>query len=63
MIKTITGVRDAFWDAHPEYKKEYRKTYRQNDYRVDIRCAFVEYVDVLHRDKQITDKLANRVTL
>lgn len=63
MIKTIKGVRDAFWEAHPEYKAEYRKTYRQNDYRVDIRCAFVEYVDVLCRNNQITDKLADRVTL
>lgn len=29
----------------------------------DIRCSFVEYVDLLQKDGTITEKLASRVTL
>lgn len=63
MLKTITEVRQSFWNNHSQFANEYRKTWRQNQYNVDIRCAFVEYVDLLHRDGQISDKLAQRVTL
>jgi len=62
-MKTINQIRRAFWEAYPQFKSEYRKTYRQNEYRTDIRCCFVEFVDHLHRDGQITDNLAQRVTL
>lgn len=62
-MKTINEIRAAFWSAHPEFANEYRKTKRQNDYRADIRMAFVDYVDMLHRDGQISDSLAKRVTL
>jgi len=62
-MKTITEVRESFWNAHPEFKHEYRKTYRQNQYRADIRMAFTDYVEHLRRDEQITESLACRVTL
>lgn len=62
-MNTITAVRNAFWNAHPQFAKDYRKTYRQNDYKTDIRCAFVDYVDNLQKDGVITEKLAYRVTL
>ena len=62
-MKTQTEVRQAFWEAHPQYKNEYRKTCRQNQYRTDIRCAFVGFVDILRGDNEITETLANRVTL
>ena len=63
MMKTISDVRNAFWRDHSEFKNDFRKNKRQNDYKTDIRTAFVDYVDMLHRDKQISDKLANTVTL
>ena len=53
-MKTITEVRRAFWAAHPLLLR--KKT-------VDTRCAFVDFVDCLARNGQITDALANRVTL
>ena len=62
-MKTITEVRRAFWDAHPQFKSEYRKTWKQNQYKADIRMAFVDYIDFLQKDGQITEKLAYRVTL
>lgn len=62
-LTTFAAVRNSFWDAHPQFKKDFRVNKRQNEYCTDIRCAFVDYVDYLHRDGQITDKLANNVTL
>lgn len=60
-MKTQTEIRDAFWEAHPQYKEVKGK--RQNDYDTDIRCAFVDFVDGLRRNETITEKLAMRVTL
>lgn len=62
-MKTISAVRAAFWNVHPQFSSEYRKTYRQNDYNATIRSAFVDFVDHLQKDGQISEKLAYRVTL
>ncbi len=62
-IKTITEIRGLFWKLHPEFADAYRKTYRQNRYNATIRSIFVEFVDSLHQNGEITDSLANRVTL
>jgi hypothetical protein len=35
----------------------------QNDQDTDTRCAFVDFIDQLHRAGQITDRTANRITL
>lgn len=63
MMRTISEVRNAFWRDHPKFKGSYRVGKRQNDYVTDIRTAFVDYVDMLSRDGQISDELANKVTL
>jgi hypothetical protein len=62
-MRTIKEVRNAFWDAHPEYRNERRSRKRQNDYCTDIRCSFVDYVDHLERCGVISEKLAHRATL
>lgn len=62
-MKTIAEVRKSFWNEYSQYASEFKAKKRQNDYRCDIRSAFVEYVDYLHRDGKISDSLANRVTL
>ena len=62
-MKTLKQVRQAFWEAHPMFKNDYRKTYRQNRYKTDIRIAFVDYIDHLHRNGDINDSLANRAIL
>ena len=62
-IKTVTQIRRLFWELNPGFADAYRKTYRQNRYNATIRSAFVEFVESLHRSGEITDSLANRVTL
>ncbi len=62
-MKNISEIRKAFWQSFPEFKHEHRKTWRQNQYRADIRCTFIDFVESLQRDGQITESLAKRVTL
>lgn len=63
--KTISEVRDAFWEYSipPKYKTEYRPGKRQNEYSADIRMMFVGFVDDLARSGDISEALAQRVTL
>ena len=63
MMKTISEVRKAFWVEHPEFKSYFRVNKRQNDYITDIRVTFVDWVDMLERNGEISEKLARRVTL
>jgi hypothetical protein len=62
-MKTQNEVRKSFWDSHPEFKEHYRRTKKQNDYNATIRSAFVSWLDIQHRDGQISDNLASRCTL
>jgi hypothetical protein len=62
-MRTQTEVRNSFWDSFPEFAPERRTRKRQNDYRADIRMSFVDYVDGLARNGEITEKLASEVTL
>ena len=62
-MTTQSQVRNAFWEAHPEFASQRRSRKRQNDYVADIRTAFVDYVDGLVRANHISEKLADRVTL
>lgn len=60
-------IRAAFWEAHPHFEQQAReaglKSKKQNEHCATIRCAFVDFVDELHRDGVISDALAGRVTL
>ena len=63
-------IRAAFWDAHPTAdRKKYpardwtREDKSRRDYCTDTRCAFVDFVDHLHRSQIISDQLASRATL
>lgn len=62
-MKTITEIRAAFWQAHPEFRGEYRTHKRQNDYSTDIRCCFVDWLDLIRKDGLISDWLADKATL
>jgi hypothetical protein len=62
-MKTQAQVRASFWESFPEFADQYRKTYRQSQYNATIRTAFVDYVDSLAKDGEITEKLASGVTL
>jgi hypothetical protein len=62
-MTTQKEMRAMFWNDHPQFKTDYRTRKRQNDYRADIRIAWVTFVDNIHRDGTISGKLAARVTL
>jgi hypothetical protein len=63
-------IRAAFWDAFPSLpRRRYRYSWNQSDktaelvYPIDTRCAFVDFVDSLHRAGVISEALADRTTL
>ena len=64
---TQKQVRAVFWEAHPSYDHQARaagiRSKGQNAQCATVRCAFVDFVDALHRDGSISDALAGRVTL
>jgi len=75
-MTTQTEVRESFWETFPDYVTEHhrpipytqngKRLYRrktQNDYNATIRSLFVEYVDTLARNGEISETLASRVTL
>jgi hypothetical protein len=55
------AVRAVFWFRHPEFSR--RRGFSQNDYPTDVRCAFVDFVEALARAGEITENMAQRVTL
>ncbi len=66
-MTTQAEVRAAFWEAHPSYDHQTReagiRSKRQNHHCATVRCDFVDFVDRLARDGQISEKLASKVTL
>jgi hypothetical protein len=62
-MKTQQQIRDAFWRDHPQFKSLRRARKRQNDYPADVRMAWVDYMDWIRRDGQISRKLAGKATL
>ena len=55
----------GFWRQHffQTYKPREFWGKSQNDLSADIRMTFVDYVDSLHRAGEISDRLAQSVTL
>ena len=60
-------VRMSFWEnAEGINRSKELKIKRQRpgkDFRTDIRCAFVDYVDMLQKENRISENLAFKVTL
>lgn len=52
---TFKQIRDMFFECHPQYKSERRYRKPQKEYSTDCRCAFVDFVDSIHKDGMITD--------
>lgn len=60
-FKTEAQVRRAFWqgwEGRPRPKK-----LPGGDWPTDVRCEFVDFVDMLSRDGHISPALAARATL
>jgi hypothetical protein len=64
-MTTQKQIRAAFWAAHPTLPRRKIRDYAGTGhmYQTDTRCAFVDYVDQLQRAGQISEALADRVTL
>jgi hypothetical protein len=64
---TFKEIRALFWETHPGLETQARKARRiskpQNDQDTETRCAFCDFIDALHRNGQITDRTAERITL
>ena len=65
MYTTQRQIRALFWATFPDLSRktipDHAGTGRM--YTTDTRCTFVDFVDELCRDGEISDQLANRVTL
>ena len=64
---TQAQVRAAFWQDHPSFDDQARaagiRSKRHNEQCATVRCTFVDYVDALEKNGQISEELAQRVTL
>lgn len=63
MITTQKALRAAFWAQAGVLADCYRFSYRQNDYSATVRCEWCDYVEIMRKSGQISEKLANRVKL
>lgn len=62
-------IRTAFWEAFPDLpRKRHRYSWNASTkdelvHHTDTRCAFVDFIDQLHRNGKISEALAQRATL
>lgn len=65
MYKTQKQVREAFWDIADSMNGDgiTRRKFSDGSYSTETRCAFVDFVDHLARNGEISEALAQRVTL
>jgi len=59
-ITTQRQLRAEFWQEHPT---AHRGKLRDGDYTTDTRCAFVDWLDMLAKNGDISEDLAQRATL
>lgn len=65
-MKKLTSqkaIRSAFWNELLGRKPAYYKGKSQNELPADIRMSFVDFVDRLQKNGEISERLAERVTL
>ena len=67
MLTNQKQIRAAFWEAHPGFERKARRmgTFSKGqDFQCcDVRLAFVDFVDSLCRNGEISEALADRATL
>lgn len=66
-IEDEEALRDAFWEAHPEFHRhnagDHPKRDTQNDYNATIRSEWCFFVDCMCKDGQISEELAEEAIL
>jgi hypothetical protein len=64
---TQAQVRAAFWEEHSSFDHQVRaagiRSKGQNAQCATVRCTFVDWINSLSKDGQISEALAQRVTL
>ena len=67
---TFKEIRALFWEMHPGLpRRRHRYGWSSSDktaelvHHTDTRCAFVDFIDALHRAGKIDDRTAQRITL
>jgi hypothetical protein len=65
MITTQKALRSQFWEIFSELPKRKIKDYSGKGlmYQTDVRVTWVDWIDELERDGEITTALADRATL
>lgn len=66
MITNQKELRKLFWQEHPQLEHLRRRTVKygdHKDYPTDVRVSFVDWLDRLHRDGRVSDRLVNNATL
>lgn len=67
MITNQKDLRAAFWAANPDFEFQAREagifSKSQNYHCATVRCTWVDFVDMMQKSGQISEKLAHRATL
>ena len=67
MITTQRELRRRFWADHPDFAFQAREagiiSKGQNEQCATVRCTFVDWLDGLARDGEVSEALAHRATL
>ena len=65
MITTQREARAEFWRQHPDLDRRKIPHYsgKGTMYTTDTRVAFVDWIDYMSKSGQITDRVAQNVTL
>lgn len=63
MMTNQKQIRAAFWESFPDLSRKRIGKGDDRRYCTDTRCAFVDYIDRLARDGEISPELAQRATL
>lgn len=69
MKTQITNQRDLrrlFWETFPELSRRRSRTIpgdRFNSFCADTRMTFIDWIDSMQKDGQISEKLAEKATL
>lgn len=56
-------IRSLFWRLCSDIPGVSRRRLRDGDYNATTRVAFVDFVDALEKEGQISERLASQVTL
>lgn len=67
MYTTQKQIRKSFWEylkeGNPKLYNKGKRSKRQNEQITDIRVYFCDYIEALRQNNNISETMANKVTL